>query len=87
MSVAPIMTQTLSFFIIPIIARFYTPDDFGLASFFGSILMPFAVFANLGYGSAIVSVENEKEASNLFVLNLFSTLLRRQLLKSELIHL
>jgi len=75
MSASPIITQFLGFLIIPIVARYYTPDYFGEAAVYGSILMPFAVFANLGYGSAIVSADSEKDASNILTLNLISTLL------------
>ena len=74
MSASPIITQLLSFLVIPIVTRYYSPEYFGEASFFGAILMPFAVFANLGYGSAIVSADSEKDASNLLALNLISTL-------------
>jgi O-antigen/teichoic acid export membrane protein len=73
MSTAPIITQLLGFLIIPIVTRYYSPENFGEASVFGAILMPFAVFANLGYGSAIISADSEKDASNLFALNLIST--------------
>ena len=75
MSIAPIFTQTLSFMLVPIITRYYTPDDFAMFSLYGSLITPFAVFANLGYGSAIVSTQSENEASNLFTLNIFSTIL------------
>ena len=75
MSIAPIFTQALSFILIPIITRYYSPEDFGMFSLYGSIITPFAVFANLGYGSAIVSAQSDDEASNLFTLNIFSTIL------------
>ena len=74
MAVAPLITQFLSFLIVPIVARYYSPEYFGEASVFGAILMPFAVFANLGYGSAIVSADSKKDASNLLALNLILTL-------------
>ena len=74
MSASPIITQILGFRIIPIVTRYYLPEHFGEASVFGAILMPFAIFANLGYGSAIVSADSEKDASNLLSLNLITTL-------------
>ena len=62
MSIAPIFTQTLSLMLVPIITRYYSPEDFGMFSLYGSIITPFAVFANLGYGSAIVSAQSDDEA-------------------------
>ena len=51
MSTAPIITQLLGFLIIPIVTRYYSPENFGEASVFGAILMPFAVllFQHLNY--------------------------------------
>jgi len=73
MSVAPMVTQALSLLITPVVTRLYTPDAFGIAALFGSLVMPFAVFANMGYSSAIVVPEKEEEASNLFAVSVFFT--------------
>ena len=75
MSLAPIITQLLSITITPIITRIYSPDSFGLASLFGSIVMPIAIIANLGYSPSIVAAESDEDATNLFTLNIVITII------------
>jgi len=73
MSLAPFITQLLSFFITPIITRIFTPEAFGLYAIYGSILGPIGVFSNMGYSSAIVLPEKDSDAINLFYLCILLT--------------
>jgi lipopolysaccharide exporter len=75
MSFAPLITQALSIAITPIITRLYSPEDFGLFALFGAIVSPIAIFANLGYNTAIVVPDEEDEANKIFVLNVILTLI------------
>ena len=75
MVIAPFVTQLLSFLITPLITRLYLPEDFGALALFGAILMPFAIFSNMGYHSAIVVAETEVDVANIFTLNIFLTII------------
>ena len=75
MSIAPIFTQLLSFFIMPIVTRLYFPNDFGLFAIYASIIGPLGVFSTMGYSTAILIPKEDSEASNLFSLSLFFTLI------------
>ena len=74
MSTAPILTQVLSFFIMPVVARLYYPDDFGLFAIYASVIGPIGVFSTMGYSTSIIIPKKDSEASNLFSLSLFFTL-------------
>jgi lipopolysaccharide exporter len=75
MSASSVFTQLLGFIVIPLITRYYLPEYIGEAALYGSILMPFAVFANMGFGSAIISAESNEDSMNLFVLNIMTTII------------
>jgi lipopolysaccharide exporter len=75
MSIAPLVTQSLSFLLMPIITRLFSPDEFGQAALFGAIVMPFAIFTNMGYSSAIVVPRSDEEGTNLLAINVFFTII------------
>ena len=75
MAIAPIITQVLSFLIMPVVTRLYNPVDFGLFAIYASIIGPIGVFATMGYDSAIVIPKKDSDATNVFSLSLFFTLL------------
>lgn len=74
LSLAPIITQVLGFFVLPIVTRLYSPSDLGLVAIYGSIIGPLGVFSNLAYSSAIILPKKEEEATNLFAICLFFTI-------------
>lgn len=61
--------------LMPIIARFFSPEDFGLWGTFSAIVGLFAVIANGRYEFALLLPEEEKDAANLFWGSLIITLL------------
>lgn len=75
MASAPLCTQVLGIILMPIITRLYAPDVFGVFSLFGSIVMPIAVFANMGYSGSIVLPKRDEVASNMLCINLVFTAL------------
>lgn len=62
MSSAPIVTQMISFVLMPIIARLYSPNLFGLFNVFASLIGPLLSFSNLGYHHAIVLPKKDQDA-------------------------
>ena len=70
MSSAPIITQIISFLSMPIIARLYSPVNFGLFNLLGALVGPLLSFSNLGYHQAIVLPKNNQDAVNLVYGNL-----------------
>lgn len=74
LSTAPLVTQLLSFFLMPLITRLYTPSDFGVFNIFSSYVAVLAVFCGLGYHQAIVLPKKDSGGFKLllisFLLNL-----------------
>ena len=62
---APMMSQILGIFLTPVLTRMYSPDAFGLAALFGSIVMIPSVFATMGYNGAIILPKSNATAYNL----------------------
>lgn len=62
-----IISQFLSFFTFPIIARLYTPEEFGKVAIFTSVVSIISIFAPIGLTSAIMEPKNDKEASNILI--------------------
>lgn len=54
---------------LPVVARFFTPEDFGVSALFVSTMSVLATFATLGYSSAVVLPKDEEEASVLMSLS------------------
>ena len=75
MASAPLCTQILGIILMPIITRLYAPDVYGVFHLYGSIVMPIAVFANMGYSGSIVLPQRDEVASNMFCVNLIFTVL------------
>ena len=70
-----VATQILSFATAPIIARLYSPDDFGIRQLFMSISTVIVVITCLRYELSIPLGKDKKEASASFTLSLFFTLI------------
>jgi len=51
---APVISQIVGLFLMPIITRLYAPEDFGLMNLLTSIVMFFTVFSTMGYHNAII---------------------------------
>ena len=69
---APMMSQILGIFLTPVLTRMYSPDAFGLAALFGSIVMIPSVFATMGYNGAIILPKSNATAYNLVLVCFFS---------------
>mgnify|MGYP005995339995 CR=1 FL=1 len=63
---ATLFSQMVSFLILPILSRIYSPDDFGTYGVFIAIATFIAVLAGFKYENAIVLSINDKEAKNIF---------------------
>jgi len=70
---APIITQMFGFFIIPIITHLYSPEAFGFAAAYNSIVSLFGAIVTFSYNGAIVLSKDETEKNHLFILSLVST--------------
>ena len=72
LTIAPMMSQILGILLTPILTRMYSPDAFGLAALFGSIVMIPSVFATMGYNGAIILPKSNATANNLVLVCFFS---------------
>lgn len=64
--------QLINFLLIPLIARFYSPNEMGVLSLFLSVTGILMIFANGQYSPAIVLPKEEKHAESIFSICLFS---------------
>jgi len=69
-SLGPIVVSILGFFLEPIIARLWSPEVFGVGSYFNSLLQILTPAMFLRYNFAIVQAHTEEEEHNLFFLSL-----------------
>ncbi|AKH20848.1 oligosaccharide flippase family protein [Sedimenticola thiotaurini] len=60
-------TQIFTLVSIPVLTRLYSPDAFGVAAVFTSIVTIFGVLACMRYEQSIVIPENDSEAANMLV--------------------
>lgn len=63
--------QGISVLVAPILTRFYTPADYGIAALFGSIVALLLVIATLRYEWAIPNCDTDADAINLLVICFF----------------
>ena len=75
LSSAPVITQILSFFALPIITRIYDPDHFGTFNLIASVAGVFSVFCGLGYHQAIVLPKKDNDALDLLKISFLITFL------------
>ena len=75
LSSAPVITQILSFFVLPIITRMYEPTQFGTFNLVMSVAAFFSVFCGLGYHQAIVLPKKDNEALDLLKISFLITLM------------
>ena len=75
MSTAPLITQFLAIFTLPVITRIYSPGEFGVFNTFGSIVGVISVFAGMGYHQAIVLPDRDVVAHILFKISIVLTIL------------
>jgi len=61
--------QLLSVIAAPVLARIYTPDDFGLLAVYSGLLLMIGVVASLRYEIAIPLPEEDQEAAHLVLLS------------------
>ena len=62
LSTAPVLTQIISFILLPLISRLYSPEIFGVFNIFGASVGVLGVFVGLGYHQAIVLPHKGKDA-------------------------
>lgn len=72
LSSGTIIGSIISIIFLPIITRFYTPQDLGYLSSYIAIISIILVISLLGFHLAIPIASNDEEAFNLFVLALIS---------------
>ena len=60
-----LISQILALFFLPILSRFYSPEEFGLLASFFSVVSILVVFATCKFESAIFLTKSEKELSAL----------------------
>ena len=65
--------QVLMLLAAPVLARLYTPEDFGLLAVFASVLSILSIVASLRYELAIPIADDDGVASHVVVLCLFTT--------------
>ncbi|WP_035531768.1 lipopolysaccharide biosynthesis protein [Halobacillus kuroshimensis] len=62
--------QVLSFLLIPIITRIYSPEEYGILAVYVSVLGLISILGSMNYELAIPIAENEKKAINVLGLSL-----------------
>ena len=67
--------QGLSVLVVPIVARLFAPEAFGIAALFASITGIIGAAACLRYELSIMLPKTDEEAVNLFGLSLFFVLI------------
>jgi lipopolysaccharide exporter len=65
MSAAPVVTQIISFLLMPIISRVYSPAVFGIFNLYGSLVGPISALSTFGYHQAIILPEKNTTAKML----------------------
>jgi O-antigen/teichoic acid export membrane protein len=76
MASAPAFTQVLGLLVIPIIARLYGPEAFGLFALFSSIFAPLEAITTMGYSGSIMLPRKAEDGSTMFGVCLcFATLI------------
>jgi len=70
LSLGSIAASAISLASVPIISRLFTPDDFGVASLFLSIVTVLAVVATLRYEHAVILPDEKDEATEVAFLSL-----------------
>ncbi|NPA68443.1 MAG: oligosaccharide flippase family protein, partial [Chlorobi bacterium] len=68
------VAQIIPLLISPVLARLYTPEDFGILALYMSFAAVAAVFATGRYELAIMLPEKNKDAVNVFSLSVFTAL-------------
>jgi len=68
------LAQALSVLVTPVFSRLFSPEAFGTAAVFGSIVAIVGVVACLRYDAAIMLPKRDEEATNLLAVSLFFTL-------------
>jgi len=70
LSFGAVFAQALGLIVVPLLARLYAPEAFGLLALFGSISGTIAVISCLRYEMSIMLPETDEEAANLLVLSI-----------------
>jgi len=72
---ANILAQLITILISPIITRLFLPSDFGISSFYASIISVFGVFVTFGFDQAIILPKKNQEAYDITSLSTISCVL------------
>lgn len=68
------LSQAISFVLVPIVARLYTPADYGVLALFIAFLSMFYQWSSLTYNQAIVLASDDKEAVQVMTLSILCLL-------------
>src|SRR5690606_34831965 len=66
--------QLITFLLMPVITRLYTPQDFGLLATFTALIGILAPLATLSYTNAISIPKDDDNAVSIAKLSIFSTI-------------
>lgn len=69
-----VIGMAIGFLVTPILARFYTPEEFGLYGIITSLVGTFSGISAFRYGMAIVLPKEDRDAANLLVLSLLGVM-------------
>lgn len=70
-----VLSQGINILLLPILARIYVPDEFGVFGVFLAAVAVMVVVINMGYEMALMLPESEEESKGLFLLSLRACLL------------
>lgn len=65
-----VLAQGINILMLPVLARIYVPDEFGVFGVFLAAVAVMVVIINMGYEMALMLPESEEESKGLFLLSL-----------------
>lgn len=65
-----VLAQGINILMLPVLARIYSPEEFGVFGVFLAAVAVMAVIINMGYEMALMLPESEEESKGLFLLSL-----------------
>src|SRR5437016_4628670 len=68
-----VLAQAISFALMPLLSRAYSPADFGVFGAFYALFAVFAAATTLDYAQAVVLPKRDQDAISLFVVSCVST--------------
>jgi O-antigen/teichoic acid export membrane protein len=72
--IGTVISQLINFAFLPFLSRIYSPEDFGIFSFFLSLTTIIGTIAAFRFESLIVPAKDENKAKKIFQLSIFSAI-------------